>query len=278
MSGTTPVLPIPLIPEWRGVPHPIIGMLHAPPLPGSPRCRQTWSEIETHVLRDAAALVDGGVDGLMLENFGDTPFCPAAVPPITIAALTRLGLAVRQRIAKPLGLNVLRNDAVAALSIATVIGGLWIRVNVLSGTRVTDQGLITGPAYDLLRLRAALRAEHVKILADVDVKHSAPLAARALAEETAELVERAGADGVIVSGAATGHPVNLTDLPEVAAASQGRPVFVGSGVQRETVNRLLPFCHGLIVGSSLKQDGVLSAPVDPLRVRELVGLVRDNAR
>ncbi|OYW13127.1 MAG: hypothetical protein B7Z55_17370, partial [Planctomycetales bacterium 12-60-4] len=69
MSGTTPIPPIPLLPEWQGIPHPVIGMLHAPPLPGSPRYRDPFSQAVTHVLHDAEALLNGGVDGLMLENF-----------------------------------------------------------------------------------------------------------------------------------------------------------------------------------------------------------------
>lgn len=231
-------------------------------------------EILRHVLRDAETLAANGVDGLMLENFGDVPFTAGSVPAMTVASLTRLANEVRQRFSLPLGINVLRNDAVAALSIAASVGASYIRVNVLSGVRVTDQGIVTGQAYDLLRLREQLSADKVRILADVDVKHSAPITRRPLAEETEELVLRAGADGVIVSGTATGKPINLTDLPEVVAAAQGRPVFVGSGVSVETLPRLLPFCQGLIVGSSLKPGGNIETPVSPELVRQLVAAVR----
>ncbi len=277
MSGTTPVPAVPLLPEWHGISHPVIGMLHAPPLPGSPRYREPFSGVIMRMLQDAQALIEGGVDGLMLENFGDVPFAATRVAPVTIAALTRLALEVRQRCPLPLGINVLRNDAPAALSIAAVTGARYLRVNVLSGARVTDQGVITGEAHDLLRLRRSLFAEDVRILADVDVKHSAPLARRALADETEELVQRAGADAVIVSGPGTGKPVSLTDLPEVTAAAGGRPVFVGSGASLETLNRLLPFCNGFIVGSSLKVDGRMEAPVDRERVREFTVFVRDGS-
>ncbi|MBI1346099.1 BtpA/SgcQ family protein [bacterium] len=262
------------MPEWSTVTHPIIGMLHAPPLPGSPRYQESMEAILQHVLRDAETLAENGVDGLMLENFGDVPFTAGAVSAVTVASLTRLAAEVRQRFALPLGINVLRNDALAALGIAATVGARYIRVNVLSGVRVTDQGLITGPAYDLLRQREQLAANEVRILADVDVKHSAPITRRPLSEETEELVLRAGADGVIVSGAATGKPVNLTDLPEVVAAAQGRPVFVGSGVSVETLPRLLPFCHGVIVGSSLKPGGQIDAPVSAERVCQMVAAIR----
>lgn len=274
MSGTTPVSPHPLLPEWRGLSHPVIGMLHAPPLPGSPRFDGSLESAIYRVLDDADTLATGGVDGLMLENFGDVPFASLQVPPITVAALTKLAVEVRRRVTLPLGINVLRNDGLSALSIAVATGARFIRVNVLNNVRVTDQGLVSGDAYTLLRSRKALTADDVRILADVDVKHSAALARRPLAEETEELVLRSGADAVIVSGPATGRPVNLTDLPEVVAAAAGRSVFVGSGVNVETLERLLPFCHGLIVGSSLKVDGDVAAPVDAGRVRELMTLVK----
>lgn len=274
MSGTTPVLPHPLLPEWRGLSHPVIGMLHAPPLPGSPRFEGSMESVLYRVLEDADTLAAGGVDGLMLENFGDVPFAPGVVAPVTVAAITRLAVEVRRRVSLPLGINVLRNDGLSAMSIAAAVGARYIRVNVLNSVRVTDQGLVTGDAYKLLRLRKELEADDVRILADVDVKHSAALARRPLAEETEELVLRSGADAVIVSGPSTGRPVNLTDLPEVVAAAQGRSVFVGSGVNIETLERLLPFCHGLIVGSGLKRNGAVYAPVDAPRVRELMSLVK----
>jgi uncharacterized protein len=168
----------PLLPEWRDVPHPVIGMVHAPPLPGSPRFAGDWDAVERHVLTDADTLVSGGVQGLMLENFGDTPFHPDHVPPITVACLTRLAAAITARNSLPLGINVLRNDSRAALAVALAAGARFIRVNVLSGARVTDQGVISGQAAVLLRERASLGAYRIQILADVDVKHSAPLAGR----------------------------------------------------------------------------------------------------
>ncbi len=265
----------PLLPEWADKRHVVIGMLHAPPLPGSPRCPAAFDKTIEHVLRDVTELVAGGVDGLMLENFGDVPFTAGAVAPVTVAALTRLATEVRHLTTVPLGINVLRNDAQAALSIAVATGARFIRVNILSGIRATDQGLISGDAHQLLRLRSSLSAESVRILADVDVKHSAPVARRPLSEETEELVQRAGADAVIVSGPATGKAVNLTDLPEVVAAAGNKPVLVGSGVTLESLPRLLPFCHGMIVGSGFKPGGNIAAPIERARVTALMQVVRN---
>jgi membrane complex biogenesis BtpA family protein len=250
-------------------------MLHIPPLPGAPRYAGELEPIRRRVLDDAAALVEGGVDGLLLENFGDTPFYPERVPPQVVACMTRVGQEVRQRFNVPLGVNVLRNDGCSALAVAHAVGAAFIRVNVLCGVRVTDQGLIQGIAHDLLRQRVRLHASDIRILADVNVKHSAPLGpARPVRQEVVDLIERGGADAVIVSGEGTGAPADPAELAQVKQAAGETPVLVGSGVTAETIRALLTYADGAIVGTSLKVDGVTVNPVDPKRVHALIAAAR----
>jgi hypothetical protein len=120
----------------------------------------------------------------------------------------------------PLGVNVLRNDGLTALAIAATAGAQFIRVNVLSGAMVTDQGLIEGEAHDLHMYRRQLSAQNsVRILADVMVKHASPLGQdNDIAQSAKDTVLRGLADGVIVSGAATGSPPNWDDLKKVREA------------------------------------------------------------
>ena len=256
--------------EWSSKSCPVIGMLHAPPLPGSPEYGGDFASIRHVVLRDAEALVAGGVDGLMLENFGDSPFYPDRVPAVTVAAMTSLGCDLRWRFDVPLGINVLRNDGRSALAVAVACGASFIRVNVLCGARVADQGLLQGIAHDLLRDRANLRFPSIRIWADVDVKHSAALTVRPLKDEVRDLIERGKADAVIVSGSATGQPIDLATLRAVKAAAESTPVMIGSGVTTETIRLLTPFASGVIVGSSLKQDGLVKNPVEINRVKRFV--------
>jgi membrane complex biogenesis BtpA family protein len=163
---------------WPAASLPVIGMLHLAALPGSPRNSLPLTAIRDQALRDTEALVSGGVHGLMLENFGDTPFLPGPVAAATIAQMTWLLGEIKRSFSVPCGVNVLRNDGVAALAVAAAGGGEFIRVNVLTGARVTDQGIIQGIAHDLLRERRRLQADGIQIWADVNVKHSAPLASR----------------------------------------------------------------------------------------------------
>jgi len=245
-------------------------MLHLPPLPGSPGFGSSLDAIYRTVLNDAKALEAGGVHGLMMENFGDIPFFPGRVPSFVVAQMTAIATEVRRVSKLPLGINVLRNDGLSALSVAVASGASFIRVNVLSGARVCDQGLLQGIAHDLLRERALLQANHIKILADVDVKHSAPLAARPVADEVDDTINRGLADGVIVSGAGTGKPTDLGKLQVVKAAAGDTPVFLGSGVTASSIASFLPHADGFIVGTAFKEGGDVAKPVDVQRVRELI--------
>lgn len=271
-------MPHPLSDIWPGLDKPIIGMLHLKPLPGSHRYGGDRRSIRQALLADADALVQGGADGLMIENFGDAPFHPGPVPAHTVADITALAAAVRDRhLDTPLGVNVLRNDACAALSIAAALGLDYIRVNVLCGARVTDQGIIEAVAHDLLRLRRHIDADHVRILADVDVKHSAPLAERSIEDEVADTVERGGADALIASGSATGSPTDPDHLRRIRRAALDTPLLVGSGVTAGTIADLADHADGFIVGSSVKADTAATHPVDPRRVERLVAALRNPA-
>ncbi len=222
---------------------------------------------------DANSLVNAGVDGLILENFGDVPFYPGRVPPHTIAFLTRLATEVRSRFDVPLGINVLRNDGAAALAVAAAAGAEFIRVNVYTGARLADQGILEGEAHEIARYRKSIAPE-VRIWADVAVKHSAALGERDLADEVEDTVERGLADAIIVSGAATGKPTSLHDVQAAKVAAGDAPVYIGSGATVSNVRDLLAIAAGVIIGSALKHGGVVSAPVDAARVRAFVAAAR----
>ena len=249
----------------------VIGMVHLRALPGSPRFTGSLREVLDAARYDTAALAAGGVDAIMIENFFDAPFFPGAVPPHTVAGITAAAIAVRDEAPLPIGINVLRNDGRSALAVAAATSAAFIRVNVLCGARLADQGILQGIAHELMRDRVLLGAQAIKVLADVDVKHSAALAERSLEDEVEDTVERGMADAVIVSGTATGKATNMEQVREAKRCSRGRPVLVGSGVTAETARGFAGIADGLIVGSWLKRDGVVSNPVDVRRVKELMG-------
>jgi hypothetical protein len=253
----------------------LVGMVHLLPLPGAPRWAGSMDEVLHRAVGDARALVEGGMDGVMVENFGDAPFYPERVPPETVAAMTRAVRAAAEAVSVPVGVNVLRNDAAAAIAIAGVVGARFVRVNVHTGAMWSDQGLLQGRAHETLRRRRELGAE-VCILADVLVKHAtapAPVRIEAVARD---LIERGLADGLIVSGEGTGAPTEIDEVRRVRSVAGETPVWIGSGVTAESAPGLLSVADGAIVGTAVKEGGDVFAPVDPARVRTLVAAVRES--
>ncbi|HEV8663662.1 MAG TPA: BtpA/SgcQ family protein [Candidatus Methylomirabilis sp.] len=247
----------------------LLGMVHLLPLPGSPRWGGSLQAVLDAALTDAKALEGGGMDGCLVENYGDAPFTPGEVDPATVAAMAAVVAELRRASSLPLGVNVLKNDARAALAVAAATGASFIRVNIHVGAVVADQGIIQGDAYGTLRYRRLLAAD-VKIFADVLAKHGAPLAPVDVEQEARDAAYRGLADGLIVSGKGTGEPTDLARLRAVRQAVPDRPLLVGSGATPETVRRLLEIADGIIVGTSIKRDGKLANPVDPARVETLV--------
>lgn len=258
----------------------VIGMVHLKPLPGSPRYQGPFSEVIESAKEDTVNLAKGGVDGIMVENFFDAPFAPRRVETETIAAMS---IAQREVVAAAkavntklrMGINVLRNDGLSALAIASVSSTDFIRVNVLSAARVSDQGIIEGIAYQLARYRAALGAKHIKIFADLDVKHSAALAKIPKEIEAEDLVHRGAADGIIVTGPSTGRAIDASIL-DGGLENLGVPIIVGSGVNAETVGKLSSRVDGFIVGTSLKLDGRIEGAVDVNRVRAFIQALEET--
>jgi membrane complex biogenesis BtpA family protein len=216
---------------------------------------------------DARTLLEAGYDGIMVENFGDAPFFADDVPKVSVAAMA-LAVAEVASVGLPTGVNVLRNDALGALAVAAATETSFIRVNVLSGMMYTDQGPIVGQAAQIDRVRREL-CPGTAIIADVFVKHATPPAGLSLVDATNDLVERAGADAVVVSGSGTGSPTDLDDLRIVAKHSH-LPVYVGSGATAETIAEILSIGDGAIVGSATKIDGIVTNPVDSERAVAIV--------
>ncbi len=252
---------------------PIIGVVHLLPLPTSPRWGGSLKAVIDRAEQEATALASGGVDGIIVENFFDAPFTKNQVDPAVVSAMTVVVQRIQNLVTLPIGLNVLRNDAKSAMAIANCVQAQFIRVNVLTGVMATDQGLIEGEAHQLLRYRREL-GSNVKIMADVLVKHARPLSSPNLTVAVKDTIERGLADAVILSGWATGSPPNLEDLELACGAANGTPVFIGSGADWENIATLMQAADGVIVSSSLKRQGRIEQPIDPIRVSQFVEAAR----
>ena len=248
-----------------GVPRALIGMLHVGPLPGSPQHRAAGITIDDDIedaVEQAGLYRAAGFDGLILENMFDRPYLRSQVGPEVVAAMAVIGREVRRAVPLPLGVQVLAAANEEAIAVALACGASFVRVEGFVFAHVADEGLVEADAGPLLRYRAGIGAEHVRVFADIKKKHSShAITADVDVVETARAAEFALADGVIVTGVATGRPA---DPDEVAAVSRGVgiPVFVGSGVTPDTMASFAA-ADGVIVGSSVKQRGDWRLPLDP---------------
>lgn len=247
----------------------LIGMVHLPALPGSAGASLSMDRIIDRACREAELLAKAGFDAVIVENFGDAPFVADRVPSETVAAMAIVVDRVVRACGAAVGVNVLRNDAAAALAIAAAAGADFIRVNVLSGVYATDQGFITGRAAEIAARRAAL-SKRVCIAADVHVKHAQPISQPDVALAAEETAYRAGADAIILSGDATGSPTDLEAVARVRRAVPDRPLWIGSGVTAQTVGAHLDVADAVIVGTSIKKAGRTTNPPDPERVRAFI--------
>ncbi|MCH8800733.1 MAG: BtpA/SgcQ family protein [Chloroflexi bacterium] len=250
-----------------------IGVVHLLPLPGSPQWGGDMRAVIDRAEDEANILEQGGVDGIIVENFGDVPFRTGRLDPETIAGMTVAVDRVQGMVSVPVGINMLRNDARSALGIAAVTGAKFIRVNVHYGVMAAEEGLIEGEAYQTMRHRKYLGLD-VKILADVLVKHAVPLGSVDLGLIARETAQRGLADGLIVSGAATGLETASSDVSVVRQAVPDGLVLVGSGVTEKNIWSVIEHSDGAIIGTSLKEEGIVTNRVDPARVRRMADIFR----
>lgn len=247
----------------------LVGMVHLLALPGAPRFAGSIEQVLATAAADARVLVDAGFPALMVENFGDVPFLADEVSPETVAAMT-LAVDRVSELGVPVGVNVLRNDALAAVGVAAATGARFIRVNVLTGVMYTDQGPIVGRAADVQRRKRALTPD-LEVWADVMVKHAVGPEGMDLAQVSGDTAERGLADALIVSGSGTGEETNVDEARIVReSAPQGMRVVAGSGVTIENIDRLLGVVDTIIVGSSIKVDADPTNRPDQLRAKAFV--------
>jgi len=252
----------------------VIGMVHLPALPGTPHHRGTVGEIIASACREAEQLVAAGVDALLIENMHDRPYLRGAVGPEIVSVMTAAACTVRRSVSVPCGVQMLAAANEEALAVALGAGLDFIRAEGFVFAHVADEGLIEGCAGRLLRARKAWGAESVQIFTDIKKKHSShAITADVSLVETAHAAEFFCSDGVIITGTATGEPVDLDELAAVAGSTD-LPVLVGSGATLDNAAALFPHASALIVGSYFKATGRWDGPVDAGKVREFTAHVR----
>ncbi len=262
--------------EIFGRPKVLIGTVHSLALPGSPGYGgRPFEELVAYAVEEARRYRDGGFDGVIVENSGDLPFSkPEDLGFETAAAMGVLAERVRAEVGIPVGINVLANGVSCSLAVAKASGGRFVRANQWVNAYVANEGIVEGPAPAATRYRAWIRAENVRVFADVHVKHGshAIVADRPIDALTRD-TEFFDADVLIATGERTGGATELSEIEGIRDAAS-LPVIIGSGVTIENAAELLGACDGAIVASWLKEDGVWWNPVSQERVERMAALAQ----
>jgi membrane complex biogenesis BtpA family protein len=254
----------------------VIGVVHLAPLPGAPRYDgEAVEAIYQRGLDDARSYLDGGCDGVIVENHGDIPFAkPDDIGPETAAYMAVVADRIRRELGRPIGINVLANAAIPALAIASAAGAGFVRINQWANAYVANEGFVEGEAGRAARYRARLRANGIRVFADAHVKHGAhAIVADRPVEELVKDLVFFDADAIIATGQRTGHAADLSYIRMIKQAA-GLPTLVGSGVTPDNSNDILGIVDGVIIASALKHDGVWWNQVDPARVKAFMAGLR----
>ena len=263
-----------IIESLFGVRRALIGVVHLQALPGTPASKLSIADITAIAVDEARAYEDAGFEGVMIENTHDRPYLKGSVGPEITAAMAVIGFEVRRAVPLPLGVQVLAGANSRALAVALACGASFVRVEGFVFAHIADEGLIESSAGALLRYRRAIGGDHIRVFADVKKKHSAhAITADVDIVETAKAAEFFVVDGVIVTGVSTGQPAEREEVASVGRAVSV-PTIVGSGITTDNIAHY-PEADAFIVGSSIKNDGLWSNPVDPGRARALLSAFRD---
>jgi hypothetical protein len=256
-----------------GVEKVAIGMVHLPALPGSPLydAEGGMELIRERTATDLRALEDAGFDGVMFCNENDRPYTFDAGLE-TVAAMSAVVGELRGGVSVPFGVDVLW-DPRAALAVAKATGARFVR-EIFTGAYGSEFGLWNTSPGETLRYRRQIGASDVRILTNISAEFAAPLVDRPIAVVARGVALISLADGLCVSGPMTGASVDSSELRAVCDALSETVVFANTGVNESTVEDVLAVADGVVVGTSLKVDGITWNAVDAGRARLFMDRVR----
>lgn len=246
---------------------PVIGMVHLLALPGSYKYDGNLENVYLKAKYDLDELVKGGIDGVIVENFNDVPYTTKNKL-VTIIAFTHILTRLKLEYDIPMGINVQFNDYEAEWLIGYCSNIDFIRVEVFAENRVGPNGVMLACGPELMRLKNTYPKD-IAILCDIGVKHTFALVDQPIDFTINSLID-SGVDGLICTGLETGKSPSLEEVKNIKSVSKGFPLFVGSGVNKDTVMDYLSICDGVIVGSSLKVNGNVYNPVDYSKVENFI--------
>ncbi len=255
-----------------GTVKPVVAMLHFPGLPGRPLhdVANGRAKAFDSLARDLDILQEAGVDGFLFCNEADYPYQLRVGPEIPSAMAATIGMLTNE-IRVPFGVNILW-DAIASLALARATGAAFIR-EVLTGVYESDLGMIEPRIGDIAGYRTMIGAGDVALFDNILPEFASAIGSRGIAER-ARGAAFLGMDAVLISGPAAGVPFAMSDLRTAKEAIPSTPVIANTGVRADRIEEIFAVADGVIVGTSLKVDGVTWNPVERDRAMRLMDAAR----
>src|SRR5688572_24980806 len=257
----------------------LAAMVAVLPLPGSPLYDGDDQRVIDQALADLEVYKEAGVDSILFENDHDLPYIQPPLDEKGITLMTRIVKEAREMFAGPIGIQMLEAANITSLEIAAEADLDYIRVEAFVFAHVGGSGIINGSAGKILRRRKELKADHIKVFADVKKKHgSHSLTIDLDIKDEIMQAEFFLADGVIVTSQFTGVNPDKSDLVKAKSVTK-LPVLIGSGMNINNIADHLPLADGFIVGSYFRKDGKFLEKLEPERLNRFMELfvsVRKN--
>jgi len=252
-----------------GVSKPLIGCLHMQALPGTPYAdkEMTLEEQIKRLKKDAKVLQDTGFDALVFANEGDRPYL-TPVGPETVACYVRIATEVTSEIHVPFGCGVLI-DPIATLAVAKAIGAKFVRTYVTG----SYEGLFGSQKFnpgEIFRYQRQIDAQDVRVYTYFEAHAGTCLDTRTSEQMLEAGVANLPIAGALFGGAHAGLPPEESHIAHLKEQFPEVPILIGSGGRVDNIQGLLAHADGVVVGTSIKYDGLLWNNVDPVRAEAFV--------
>ena len=229
-------------------PKPIIGVLH---LKGD-----SDADVQERVKKEIAAYLEGGVDGILAEDYFGTYDQLAWA----------LEYLLQHRPSIPVGVNCLNFDSLNFL-LARQYGCDFLQLDSVVGhVKPRDEASLAA----FLKLEEA-RTDAL-VLGGVRFKYQPVLSEKSLTEDLQTAMHRCGA--ICVTGDATGSQTPLEKLQAFRSRIGGFPLIICSGLTADNCLEQLQIADGAIVGSYFKDTGKDTGDVEIAKIKALMARVK----
>jgi predicted TIM-barrel enzyme len=253
----------------------LYGLVHIPPLPGTPFNRgRSVAELTEQVHRSVDALVAGGADGVLLQTSDGVHPADDTADGARVAAMTLLTRSVVQRSPETfqVGVQIMRNAVSPSLAVAKIAGADFVRASALVGVTASAQGWVVPDSLAIMNTRQRLDAWDVELLADVDTVHFSWYGSSASTDEVARRAIVAGADAVCIGVPDMDRTQVALEL--VRRSAPDISIVLAGHCTEENAPRLLPLVDRAFVSRAFT-DGAWHGVASAERVRSFVERARD---